>query len=144
MATTQEIVAALGGSKAIGGAVTTLEALHERIRQGLPYATLEHMAEILSVSLEEIGQVLALPRRTRARRRAGERLEPIESDRLVRLARVAASAESVLGGWEKAAQWLVRPNRALGGKVPLRLLDTEVGELLVDEVLGRIEHGVVS
>ena len=144
MATTREIVAALGGAKTMGSEVPDAEALHERIRQGLPYASLEHMAAILNVSLEEVGEALSLPRRTRARRKGAARLEPIESDRLVRLARIAAAAESTLGSRRKAADWMVRPNRALGGEVPLHILDTEVGERLVEDVLGRIEHGVVS
>ena len=56
-------------------------------------------------------------------------------DRLVRVARILASAEKTLGGLEKAALWLRRPNRALGGEVPLSLLDTEVGEQLVEDAL---------
>jgi putative toxin-antitoxin system antitoxin component (TIGR02293 family) len=67
-----------------------------------------------------------------------------ETDRLSRLAGVAARAAEVLGSTEKAAHWLQRPNRALGGRVPLELLDTDAGTQQVAEVLGRIEHGVYS
>jgi putative toxin-antitoxin system antitoxin component (TIGR02293 family) len=67
-----------------------------------------------------------------------------ETDRRSRLAGVAARAAEVLGTTEKADRWLQRPNRALGGRVPLELLDTDAGTQQVAEVLGRIEHGVYS
>jgi putative toxin-antitoxin system antitoxin component (TIGR02293 family) len=144
VAITRDIVEALGGRKIVGTKVDDAEALLMRIRQGLPYASYEHVAHLLEASLEEVGQVLNLPARTRARRKREKRLEPGESDRLVRLARILATAGNVLGSPDKAAQWLRRPNRALGGEAPLHLLDTEVGEQLVQEVLGRLEYGVVS
>ena len=35
-------------------------------------------------------------------------------------------------------------NRALNGEIPVHLLDTDVGARQVEDLLGRIEHGVVS
>ncbi|MGH7857479.1 MAG: antitoxin Xre/MbcA/ParS toxin-binding domain-containing protein, partial [Candidatus Binatia bacterium] len=63
---------------------------------------------------------------------------------LYRLARVGAMAVRVLGSEEKAGRWLHRPNRALGNESPLSLLDTAIGAREVEDLLGRIEHGVVS
>jgi uncharacterized protein (DUF2384 family) len=37
-----------------------------------------------------------------------------------------------------------KPNRALGGSAPLKLMDTEVGARAVEGVLGRIAYGGVS
>jgi len=37
-----------------------------------------------------------------------------------------------------------KANRALGGRVPLHLLDSDAGAQAVERVLGRIEHGVYS
>ena len=45
---------------------------------------------------------------------------------------------------EKAVAWLRRPNRALGRHVPLELLDNDLGARQVEDVLGRIQHGVIS
>ena len=69
-------------------------------------------------------------------------LSPEESDRVLRLARVAAQAEEVLGGREDAVKWLHRPSRSLGGHKPLELVRTDAGSELVVDVLGRLEHGV--
>ena len=67
-----------------------------------------------------------------------------KSDRRLRLTRVMARAESVLGSTDKAGQWLRKPNRALRGVAPVDLLDTDRGAQEVLAVLGRIEHGVYS
>jgi len=66
------------------------------------------------------------------------------SDRRDRLARVAGQAVLVFGTEEKATAWLQWPNRALNGELPIRLLDTDVGARQVEDILGRIEHGIVS
>jgi putative toxin-antitoxin system antitoxin component (TIGR02293 family) len=79
-----------------------------------------------------------------ARRKKEERLRADESDRLFRVARIAVQATEVLGSVEKASRWLHRPNLALGDQAPLKLLDTDIGARQVEEILGRIEHGVYS
>ena len=57
--------------------------------------------------------------------------------------RVAAQATETLGD-DSGKRWLHTPNQALGGQRPLDLLDTDLGSRQVEEVLGRIEHGVYS
>jgi putative toxin-antitoxin system antitoxin component (TIGR02293 family) len=93
---------------------------------------------------EEVSSALHLPPRTLARRKQEQRLSPDESDRLFRLVRLASQAVQVLGSEERASLWLRRANRALGGHPPIELLDTDVGARQVEEILGRIEHGVYS
>jgi putative toxin-antitoxin system antitoxin component (TIGR02293 family) len=60
------------------------------------------------------------------------------------VARIVALAEESLGSREKAARWLKRPNRALGNAIPLAHLDTDPGVRQVEDLLGRISHGVYS
>jgi putative toxin-antitoxin system antitoxin component (TIGR02293 family) len=88
--------------------------------------------------------VLALPPRTLARRKGEHRLKAPESDRLLRLGRIAVLAEDVLGSPEKASRWLHTPNRALGNRVPLGQLDTDLGVREVESLLLRVAHGVYS
>lgn len=71
-------------------------------------------------------------------------LSPVQSDRLLRYARIAARAEEVFEDALKARDWLKRPIAALAGEVPLNLLDTEAGVEQVDDILTRIEYGVYS
>jgi putative toxin-antitoxin system antitoxin component (TIGR02293 family) len=118
--------------------------MRDRIKQGLPYSSLESVRERLSLSVPEAASVLQMPARTLARRRHSRKLAADESDRLYRLARIAAQAVGVFGTEEKASTWLRRPNRALNSELPILLLDTDVGTRQVEDILGRIEHGVVS
>ena len=114
------------------------------IRRGLPAAALESLTGNLGLPQAELGAVLAIPERTLARRKKEGTLSPEESAKLVRLARVVRRAAEVFEGRDAALDWLRRPNRALGGGPPLRLLDTEIGAESVVDLLGRIEHGVFS
>lgn len=100
--------------------------------------------EQFGLKREEVGWALGLSSRTLARRKQERRLSPGESDRLFRFVRIAVQVSEVLGGREQASRWLHTPNRALGGQMPLELLDTDLGSRQVEEILGRIEHGVYS
>jgi putative toxin-antitoxin system antitoxin component (TIGR02293 family) len=136
------IVRALGGERLVPArSVSELAAL---VRSGLPYAALTAVASGYRLAAEDAAAILRIPSRTLARRRKGARLSAEESDRLVRLGRIAALAEDVLGSREKAAAWLHKSNRALGGTAPLSALDTDPGAEQVEAVLLRLAHGVVG
>lgn len=138
------IVEALGGSKALHASVHTLEELRVSISRGLPYGTLEAVTTNYGLARPMVVRALQVPERTLMRRKQAARFHADESDRLVRLARLAASAEDVLGTREKAGRWLQKPNRALGGAAPLERLDSELGARQVEQILGRIAHGLPS
>lgn len=123
---------------------TNAVELRDAVRQGLPFSAFEAVTKSLKVSPQQITLVLGIPPRTVARRKSAKFLTPQESDRLYRLARAIAQAVEVLGTIEKARVWLKTPNRALGGEVPLNLLDTDIGSRQVEEVLLRINYGIFS
>jgi putative toxin-antitoxin system antitoxin component (TIGR02293 family) len=114
----------------------------EAIRRGLPSSAFGRASAALDLPAGELSRALGLSRRTLARRKA--RLSPAESSRLFRLARLHARASQVLDGPAAASRWLRRPQRALGGAVPLALLDTDAGALAVERLLGRIDDSVVT
>lgn len=144
MLRTETIVSALGGRKVLRRRISNLHELRESVVAGLPYAALEAVMAKFGLARGEAAAALHLPQRTIARRKKGQKLRADESDRLLRLARIGAQAAEVLGSEEKAARWLRKPNRALGNRVPLELLDNDVGTKEVEDILGRIEHGVYS
>ena len=143
MVTAARLKETLGNPRLFRG-VADLVALADRVREGLPYATLDAIAKHFDIPPRELMMVLDLPDRTMARRKREGRLRAAESDRLFRVARIAALAEEILGDRGKAARWLRRPNRALDGKTPLGALDTDLGASQVETVLHRVEHGVFS
>src|SRR5262249_43091190 len=85
---------------------------------------------------------LVVPRRTFARRM--KRREPLtveETDRAIRLARVAELAERIFGDKGKAHRWLRKPKRTLAQATPLAYLASEAGARLVEDMLYRIDSG---
>jgi len=144
MATALQVVNALGGFQVLGHKPRTFNALRATVLGGLPYPTLEALVANFGLDKAAVVGVLGIPERTLARRRKQARLESIESDRLTRVARIAAIAEETLGARDKAGHWLQKANRALDGAVPLRMLDTDLGAEQVEAVLGRIAHGIVG
>lgn len=94
-----------------------------------------------ALELEE----LVIPHRTMARRLAKkESLTQEETDKAVRLARVVREADRVFGNAGKADRWLRSPLKRLSNQTPLELLKSEAGAMLVEEVLGQIDHGMFA
>ncbi|HEY6345202.1 MAG TPA: MbcA/ParS/Xre antitoxin family protein [Bryobacteraceae bacterium] len=61
-----------------------------------------------------------------------------------RLMTLAVHAGEVFANQEKALHWLQAPNPSLEGKTPLKAAQTEQGYQAVEDILGRIEHGVLG
>lgn len=142
---TEAIVEVLGGRKVLGKDIKKPDDLAELVRKGLPASAVKALAERLDMGNTVLSRKLGIPQRTLTRRLSGRsRLTAAESDRTVRLARVYATAVEMIGDEEKAVQWLLTPNRALGGERPLDQLDTDLGARAVEDILGRIAYGVYS
>jgi putative toxin-antitoxin system antitoxin component (TIGR02293 family) len=129
----------------LGMKVQAAPALVERIGRGLEFSVFEALREGLDLTAAELVERLGIPERTFARRKKVGRFAADESDRLLRLARVfAAAIELFEGDLEKARAWLAQSKRGLGGVAPLEFAATEVGALEVENLIGRLEHGVYS
>ncbi len=133
----------LGGRKTLGLGPRAQANYVELLRHGLPYGSLRSVTSELSLSLKDVQHTLHLSMRS-LQRRKGARLTPVESEYVLRLARVASHAIRVLGDRDAALDWLKTPNRALAEEPPLSLLDTDVGTNEVLEVLDRVLYGVYT
>lgn len=118
--------------------------LIEELHAGLPVWELHDLQTSLDVPMEKLVPMLGISKATLHRRKAEGRLGSAESDRVVRFARLMGKAVEVFETEENARQWLTSAQFGLGGAVPLEYAETEVGAREVEELLGRIEHGVYS
>jgi putative toxin-antitoxin system antitoxin component (TIGR02293 family) len=117
--------------------------IYDRVRAGLSFSALERFQKNTSLESGDLSALVQLPARTLARRKAAGRLEPEESDRLLRASRVFGRAlELFEGDAEAAREWLLDKQPLLGGAVPLALATTDVGALEVERLIGRLEHGI--
>jgi putative toxin-antitoxin system antitoxin component (TIGR02293 family) len=116
----------------------------ESLEAGLPIRELDELRSSLDLPMEKLAPMLGISKATLHRRKAAGRLDTLESDRVVRFARLLGQAVTVLESEEYARQWLSSPQFGLGGAVPLKYARTEVGAREVENLLGRIEYGVYS
>lgn len=114
------------------------------LKEGLPVRELNALQAALAVPMESLAPMLGISKATLHRRRLGGRLVASESDRVVRFARLMGKATRVMESESSARAWLTNPQFGLGGAVPLRYAETEIGAREVEDLLGRIEHGVYS
>lgn len=146
MFTEQSIVAVLGGQTSLGRKIKSTLDLDKLIREGFPYKAGNHVRGLLNLPLPVFAGIIEVSERTlaRVRKSPNQRLSTISSDRLYRLARIYSIACEVLEDDEKAKEWLRHHQVGLGGKTPLDLLHTEAGAKEVEDLLWRIEYGVIS
>lgn len=126
----------------------------EQVRMGWPLATgqqqVRQLAEKLEITLHEMASVLATPERTFARQLSAKPTEhtlvfsKAQAERLLLLQLLATHGLAVFEDQGKFNRWLRRPLPVLQQQSPLQLLDTVTGFRVIDQLLGRIEHGVYS
>ena len=115
------------------------------VKRGLSIRHLEQFLKHTQLPKSAVLRVLKLTASEYQKRIAGRRLTPLESERLWRLAKVyKKSLDLFEGNTEQATQWLTTPQRALQGVSPLLSTITEPGAAEVEELIGRIEYGVLS
>lgn len=122
-----------------------LPTLLKAVEKGFSWKTFERFVKNLGLPAEQVADVIGIPRRTLARRKVEGRLKADESDRLLRLARVFGSALDLFhGNREAAVLFLTDVNIALGGVAPIELARTQIGADEVENLVGRIQHGLFS
>lgn len=117
-----------------------------RVKTGLPVAELDALRELLGLTMENLAGRIGISIATLSRRRHSDQpLDADHSDRVLRFARLFRLASELHDGDEDAARaWLSKPARALGGETPLDHAETEVGAREVENLIGRLEHGVYT
>ena len=116
----------------------------ELVQRGLPWANVEALADALGVTLDRLASLLDIPPATFYRRKKARRLARRESDRLMRFARLWWLACRVFEREDGARAWLTAPQFGLRGAVPLEYAGTETGAREVEDLLRRIEYGVLA
>lgn len=117
-----------------------LAALAEK---GLPTGTVKILMEH-GLSSGEVYSIVIPQRTLKHRNNRQEPLSREESDRAIRMARVLARAETVMGNREQALEWMRHPKQRFSGRTPFEMLITESGGRLVDEMLIQIDEGMFA
>lgn len=122
-----------------------LEA-HVLVQKGIPLGDVTRVSKELELTQGEISDLLGVPTRTYQRWLAepGKKLDAPTGGRYYRMLKVIQHTIELLGSIEGGLQWLRSTQRALGHRVPFDLLSTDPGTEAVEDLLGRIEYGVIT
>lgn len=116
----------------------------EAVKAGLSVEVFVALAHRLGVSEAALAEVVGVSTTTLARRKRTGSLTPDEGEHVLRIAALLERAVQVFGEEAEAADWLTSENVALAHGTPLAMADTEFGAREVEDLLGRLEHGVYS
>lgn len=137
----------LGGRAIWKKAPTDKLQVHEFIRRGFPGKVLVYVVHnVTEIPSDKLFDVIGISQRT-MQRRADDPEKPLsqeQSGRLWKFAEIFNTATEVFGDRKSAARWLTSPAIALEQKVPVDLMTTQPGSELVEQLLGRLEHGVYT
>jgi putative toxin-antitoxin system antitoxin component (TIGR02293 family) len=116
-----------------------------QVQDGLAMGEFDALRDLLGVTDRDLARRIGISVPTVYRRRqAGARLDSNASDRLMRFARLFGLTVQFFEGNEAAARrWLMRPAPDLEHAKPLDVAATEVGARAVEQLLGRLEYGVL-
>lgn len=141
----RKVVDVLGGRKSLDRPVKDINDFINLIKDGISLKGALSVKERLHLTNRELADTLGISESKWSRRirRPSGRLSLVESDRLYRIARIFALAKDVFENEERAIEWFRRPQFGLGDRIPLDLINTEVGAREVESLLLRIEYDVI-
>jgi putative toxin-antitoxin system antitoxin component (TIGR02293 family) len=115
------------------------------VQRGLSFRALETFSYETGFAPASVASLIQIPERTFARRKSSGRLSPDESERLLRISTIFEKAVALFeGNVGEAVEWLTKPKKALGDKVPMSYARSELGAREVENLIGRLEHGVFT
>ncbi len=116
-----------------------------QMQNGFPYTALVRFNKVSGLPVGNIAALIRIPQRTLMRRKASGRLHPEESERLLRVSGIFEKAVELFeGDTDAARRWLTAPHAELCGRSPLEFSRAEIGARDVEELIGRLEHGVFT
>ncbi len=113
-------------------------------RQGLPKKVLTTLAKKISLTLQELSDIMHISERTLQRYNDDAVVKSEYSEKAIELARLYIRGQEVFGSMDKFTRWMKTPSHVFRDQTPVSLLDTSVGFDMVLRELGRIEHGIFA
>jgi putative toxin-antitoxin system antitoxin component (TIGR02293 family) len=137
----ERVASILGGTETLGTIVRNLHDLRVTVERGLSVKSLDSVARHLALHERDIVEIKhrVVPKTTLARR---TRLTPEESERVERLARIAALAEEVWENEELAHEFLHSEQPQLDGARPIDLARSDLGAREVEDLLMKMEYSL--
>jgi putative toxin-antitoxin system antitoxin component (TIGR02293 family) len=114
------------------------------IRKGLSKKNLDRLMDTTGLDLPTMAGILHISERTLHRYTTSTILNPEISERIIEIARLYAKGQDTFGDLNSFRTWMAYPSIAFSYAEPRAFLDTSLGIKLIEDELGRIEHGIFA
>ena len=131
------------GVQKVVSQLTSFEKMHV-VREGVSKKDLEVLKSKTKMDYTSLAKALSVTRATLINKKRSDRFNVSLSEKIVGLADLYSFGFEVFEEEDLFNQWMQKPNKALGGEVPLDIIDNQFGREEVKNVIGRIAYGVYS
>jgi putative toxin-antitoxin system antitoxin component (TIGR02293 family) len=142
------ILRLMGGSEVFRKRpITSQFDVHDMIVKGLPGGSLMFMVKHMeTLKPSDVSRAVGVSVRTVQRRKGKPQkaLSKDQSGRAWKFAEILTTASEVFGSQAEAERWLASPAMALDQRRPVDMLTTPAGVEMVEQLLGRLAHGVYT
>ena len=113
------------------------------VRIGIQTKYLSEIQKFTQLNDKELIAILPISQRQLERYSKSHKLNKEITSHLIQLIELFQKGHKLFGE-EKYNKWIRTPNKILDNNQPLEIMDTSIGIEMIEDVLGRIEHGVYS
>lgn len=117
---------------------------YQKAQAGISKSDFLTIVTMTGLNLTEFSKLLPASKRTIEKAKDGELLSAPVSDRVLQIAALFQHGAEIFGSIDIFKQWLQSDLLALANQKPYDYLDNGTGIAIVQDLLGRIEHGVYS
>lgn len=129
------------------GSILDSDMLHliDKVRKGISFGLFSHVVSISPFSLPDWSAFLHISERSLQRYKKEQKsFDALQSEKIIEISKLYQRGTEVFGNSKKFDSWLFSPSVSLGGRTPKSLLDSSFGIQLINDELGRLEHGVTA
>ncbi len=112
-------------------------------RNGIQTKYISHIQEFTSLTDKELSSILPISQRQLVRYSKTHILNKEITTHLIQLIEMFQKGFRLFGQ-DKFKLWIRTPNKILGHVPPLEIMDTSLGIEMIEDIIGRIQHGVYS
>lgn len=112
-------------------------------RNGIKTKYISDIQSFTSLSDNELSYILPISKRQLLRYTSNHILNKEITSHLIQLIELFQKGYRLFGQ-EKFKLWIRTPNKVLHKNTPIELMDTSIGIEIIEDIIGRIEHGVYS
>lgn len=113
------------------------------IRTGIPNSELERIKSFTTLDDNELSNILPISKRQLIRYSPSHILNKEITSHLIQLVELFQKGYRLFGT-DKFNNWIRTNNKVLRNSKPIEIMDSSIGIELIEDIIGRIEHGVYS